>query len=121
MLSHYRRIHEEPITQNIVLERQNPGGNRDQMTTTRPGHDNSLSGSHSRIDDTSLGTADSLDNVHRHEQSSSETTLQVLRAQLSGLEAQRKEALRTFDQKIVTMSTALRLVEEGLRKITAVE
>lgn len=121
MLSHHRRIHEEPTTENIVLETPNPGRKGDQMIITRPGDDNSLSGSHSKSDDTGLGTADSLDNVHQHEQSSSETALQVLRAQLNGLKAQREQALRTFDQKIVTMSTALRLVEEGLQNTTAVE
>ena len=121
MLSHHRRIHAEPMTENIVLETPNPGGNGDQMIITRPGDDNSLSGSPSKSDDTGLGTADSLDDVHRHEQSSSETTLRVLRAQLSGLEARREQALQTFDQKIVTMSTALRLVEEGLQNTTAVE
>lgn len=121
MLSHHRRIHGEPITENEVLEEQNSGVNGDQMIIALPRDDNSVSGSHLTSDDAGLGTADSLNNVQQYEQSSSETTLQVLRAKLSGLEAQREQALRTFDQKIVAMSTTLRLVEEGLQNTTAVE
>lgn len=91
------------------------------MIIAESGYGNSLSGARSESDDTGLRTADDFDTVHQHEQSSSATTLQVLRAELNGLKAQREQALRTFDQEIALLGNALRLMEERLQNTTAVE
>lgn len=115
MLEHRRRQHEEPVIGNTILEEPGSGGKGDQMMGVRQGYSNFVSGAPSESGDAGPGTADAFDTVHQQEQCGSETVLPVLRAELNGLEAQKKQALQTFDEKILAISTTLRVMEERLQ------
>ena len=115
MLEHHRRQHEEPVIGNTILEEPSSGGNRDQTTFAQQFYSNSISGARSESDNAGLGAADTFDTAHQQKRSGSETALHALRAELSGLKAQKEQALQTFDQQIVAISTALRVMEERLQ------
>ncbi|MCJ1264107.1 hypothetical protein MMC22_003978 [Lobaria immixta] len=121
MLEHHRRLHEKPAIGNTILEEPGSGQNGDQTTIARQVYSNSISGTHSESDDADLGTADTFDVVHQQDRSGSETALQVLQVELKGLKAQKEQALQAFDQQIVAISTALRVVGQRLQSTMAVE
>lgn len=121
MLEHHRRLHGEPVIENAALEEPRSGENAEQITMVQSGPAHSISSARPEGDDTGLGTTDNFDSVYLQGRSGNETALQVLRAELNGLKAQKEQALRNFNQEIVAMSTALRFMEERLQNTTAVE
>lgn len=110
MLEHHRRIHEEPTVDGVVVKAQGFESVRDQMRLSSRAKEDSPSGGCSESNDSALETADKLSG---HRQGSSGTTLQVLRAELERLKAQRERALQTFDEEIEALSTSLRIMERS--------
>lgn len=121
MLEHHRCLHEGQVIGNAILGEPGSRENGDQIRIARQGYSNSISGARSGSDDAGLKAADTFDTVHRQERSGSETALQVLRAELNGVKAQKEQAVQTFDEQIVAISTTLRVMEERLHSSMAVE
>ena len=117
MLEHHRRQHEGSVIENALLEETDSERKGDQMMSVRQGYSNSISGP-------GLVATDTFDVVHQHGQSSSETAFHVLQAELNELKAQKEhaeQALQTFDQQIVAISGALRVMEERLQSAVVIE
>ena len=108
MWEHHRRIHGDPRVDDAVGENRSCGDTKDQTELSSREGTSSLSASFLKRNDSAPEVGNGFT---AHQRGTSETTLQVLRAEIDGLKARREQAVRTFDEEIDAMNTSLRIME----------